>query len=83
MDASSATFHWIYRECIARVDVYSKRVAENRDVQAASEYARWLHFSGIIGLLKENASPEPLKVDGSFLQWKVEQLIDQCNVSVR
>lgn len=79
MDASNANFHRVYTECCARVEIYCKRVAEARDVQAASDFAKFLFFSGIIGLLKENASPEPLKVDGAHLAWKLEDLIERCN----
>ena len=75
----TAGLHRIYRETMNRLDVLSRRVAEGRDVMAASEFARWLSFSGIIRLCEENACGGDLKVDGALLRWTCEQLIQQCN----
>lgn len=79
LNGDSSTYYRIFTECCNRVNTYCKRVAEGRDVQSASEYARWLFFSGIIGLLKENSCDGPLKVDGAHLAWKVEDLTERCN----
>ena len=68
----------IWSETDRRLDSFANRVREGRDVMAASEFARWLFFSGIITLCKENSAPAPLKCDGALLQWKCEQLISQC-----
>lgn len=59
---------------------YRKRVSENRDVLAASNYARWLNFSGIVQLLRENSNqePPPLKINGAHLQWTIDDLIQTC-----
>ncbi len=66
--------HRIWRETNLRLDVLSQRVAENKDLAAALEFSRWLFWSGILDLLEANPSPEPLKVDGSHLRWKCEEL---------
>jgi hypothetical protein len=70
--------HWIWRETINRVEVLSRRVAEGKDILAASEFARWLEFSGIVKLLEQNPNPAPLKVDGAFLRWKCSDLLERC-----
>lgn len=83
MDAGAATLYCIYKETKSRLETLSCRVSEGRDVMAASEFARWLSFSGILKLLESNPQPEPLKVDGAFLRWHTEQLIQQCNERFR
>ncbi len=53
------------------LDSFSRRVQEGRDVESASDFARWLSFSGILMLLErypnQVASHDILKVDGLFL----------------
>jgi hypothetical protein len=77
----------IYDQHVKQLDLFSKRVQEGRDVEAASEFARFLAFSGICLLLErypnQVQSNHPLKVDGSFLRWKCEQLIEACNERFR
>lgn len=48
---------------------------------AASEFCRWLRFSGLFPLLKANSNNEspPLKIDGSHLEWACEDLLSLCN----
>ncbi len=46
---------------------------------AASEFCRWLLFSGIFKLLQENSASGPLKVDGAHLEWKCRELLALCN----
>jgi hypothetical protein len=80
---SEVVFHQIYRETMNRLSSYSRRVAEGRDVMAASEFARWLNFSGIVRLLMSNPQDPPLKVDGAFMQWTLDQLLEHCNERFR
>lgn len=77
----------IYSETVRQLDLLAQRVREGRDIEAASNFARWLSFSGICLLLErypnQVQSHHPLKVDGSFLRWKCEQLIQACNERFR
>lgn len=82
-DSQAIWFARVYSESSSRIDVLSRRVQEGRDVLAASEFCRWLLFSGIIKLLEENPNPAPLKVDGAHLQWKCEELLQLCNSRLR
>jgi hypothetical protein len=77
----AGNFSRIYRETNMRLDIFSRRVQEGKDVMAASEFCRWLLFSGIIELLKANSNHETtlLKVDGSFIEWKTNDLLKRCN----
>jgi hypothetical protein len=77
----------IYSETHAKLESFAKRVAEGRDVESASDFARWLQFSGILMLLERYPnrvmSHDMLKVDGAFLRWKCDQLLDACNERLR
>jgi hypothetical protein len=77
------TLSLIYRETMNKLSSYSKRVSEGRDLVAAADFAKWLNFSGLIRLFKANPQDEPFKVDGPFMQWTLDQLIEQCNERFR
>lgn len=79
MKAESHELHCIWRETINRLDTFRQRVQENKDVMAASEFCRWLLFSGLIKLFKNNAQDGFLKVDGSLLESKIQTLLGMCN----
>lgn len=76
---SAATCHKIYIETVNHIDRHMARVKEGRDVDGAKLFANWLFWSGIPTLLKENSEPAPLKCDGAFLSWKLNELIEACN----
>lgn len=83
MESDTAILARIYSETVNKLDSFSRRVQEGRDVNAASEFARWLLFSGILPLLEQYPnqvqSQNPLKVDGAFLRWKAGQLVEACS----
>jgi len=83
MITETTILHRIYSETVNQLDSFSRRVQEGRDLEAASNFARWLSFSGIIMLLEAFPSPLPLKVDGRFLRWKCDELIEACNLRFR
>jgi len=67
---------WLYKETARVLDVYEGRVREGKDLAAALEFARYLQWSGLIKMFKAHANDETgmFKVDGAFLQWKIEEL---------
>jgi hypothetical protein len=71
--------HRIWNETLNRLETLRGRVQENRDVMAASEFARWLLFSGLIELFKVNAQDGFFKVDGCLIESKAETLLSMCN----
>jgi hypothetical protein len=87
MHSDTAILARIQSETSHRLDVLARRVAEGRDVMAASEFCRWLSFSGILRLLErypnQVSSHNPLKVDGAFLRWKCEDLQATVNERLR
>ena len=79
--SSAVAFARLYSESIARIDVLTRRVQEGRDIVAASEFCRWLTFSGIFDLLKTQANEERgiLKIDGAHLEYRCHELLSLCN----
>ena len=77
----------IYSETVNQLDSLAQRVCEGRDIEAASNFARWLSFSGIIKLLEDYPpgmeSFGPKTVDGALLRWKCDQLIQACSERFR
>ena len=70
--------HVLWRETSNRVNHYEKLVRESTSVDECSNFLRWLQFSGVLDILKNNPQPKPLPVDGMELQLKVNDLIDAC-----
>jgi len=69
---------WIYRETERFLRVHATRLRENIGVKEASEFARWLEFSGLLKLFDKNPQPEPHKVDGPALRKMVQEVIMDC-----
>lgn len=63
--------HWLWKETMARLERLHKRVCEGKHVDEASEFARWLRFSGLLDIFRMFKAGEPLEVDAT----KVEKLI--------
>ncbi len=70
------TSHILWRETHNLVEEYRAHVREGVDVKAASRFARWLRFSGVLQMLPEN--PMPLECHGAALSIAVEDLIAEC-----
>jgi hypothetical protein len=83
MTIEQANLHRIWNETLNRLETYRRRVQENKDVMAASEFARWLFFSGLLELFKANAQDGFFKVDGCLIESKTETLIELCNERFR
>jgi len=75
---NNVDLHVLWRETDTRVDVLARRVREGVDVQAASEFCRWLRNSGVLGVLAHHERGMPLPVCGCELNRKVERLISAC-----
>jgi len=71
----SVKMHWMWRETIARLDVYAKRVSESKDLEAALEFGNYLLSSGLVKFFDSIPQPAPLTVDGPFLRWRVNELL--------
>jgi len=78
MQLDSVSLHVMWRETNNRLDVMAARVREGVDVLAASEFARWLQFSGVLKMLEGVEQPFPLPVRGRQLRKKADDLISDC-----
>lgn len=79
MYADQVQLHWIWREFSNKLESYRRRVQEGKDVAAASDFAKFVSWCGVIKLLEANPQKPPLVVDGAHLKWKCEELIRLCN----
>jgi hypothetical protein len=75
---SSVELHLMWKECDRMTERHAGRVREGTHVMAASEWARWMMFSGVVDLLEANDTTEPWLVDGKGLRKKLTKLIDNC-----
>jgi len=71
-------FHWMWKETMQRLDVFQKRVEDCKDIDAASDFARWLRMSGLLWLFTENPQREPLLVDGPAMERAIVKLVQTC-----
>ncbi len=79
MDSNQTVkFHQMWRETDRFLDTLAESVREGKRVMEASNFCRWLQFSGVVSLLKENPSPSPLRVDGEALRKKLDDLLYEC-----
>ena len=72
------TMRILFRETSNRIATYLRLVAEGKCLDEASNFARWLQFSGLMGVLRSNPQPMPLPVDGEKLRLQMEELIAAC-----
>jgi len=70
--------HVLWRETNTRLDVLAGRVREGVDVLAASEFGRWLTWSGVLDLLESYEAGYPLPCQGAELRKKVTALVADC-----
>jgi len=71
--------HKLWRETNNFVERLTKDVREVKNVNAASDYVRWLQWTGLLEILVAAESPMPLPVRGGELKLKVKKLLDACN----
>ena len=73
-----AQLHWLWNETRLRLKQLATRADEGVDIQPAMDFARWVQFSGLIKLFKDNPQNEPLKVDGELIDKLVRDLVMDC-----
>lgn len=83
MSLDRVDVHILYRETVMRLDVLRRRVRENNDVLAASEFCRWLRFSGVFKVFEVYPSGAPLEVSASTVRKLVEDLLQECGERMR
>jgi len=78
MEIDKVFLHVLWRETSNRIGVLQGRVNEGVDVDAASEFCRWLRFSGVLKLLESAPDDARLPCKGSVLSRQVETLVYDC-----
>lgn len=76
----AAFLHILWSETFNRMESLARSVHEGRAVDEASNFARWLRFSGLLELLQSHPQPFPLKVDGAALAKLTASVVDACGV---
>jgi hypothetical protein len=64
----------MWRETSNRLEALDAAVQEAKQLEEALNFTRFVFWSGLLQLFKENPQPFPLKVDGAFLEWKCKEL---------
>jgi len=77
-DFDLTILHAIWRETDRKLTEYSARVREGLEVLPASDFARWLQFSGILRLLEPFDCDVPLPIRARELRQKCDVLIADC-----
>jgi hypothetical protein len=72
------TFHVMWSHTMLALRVYQNRVNDGKDLEAASDFARWLRQIGLVRLFEAHPQPEPLPVDGVAMDAAVSALLDGC-----
>ena len=75
---SEVNLHLLWQATIRQVDSYAARVAENRDVMQALDFARFVLNSRLVNVLVPYGRGGELKVDPGLLRWKAEELQRAC-----
>lgn len=78
MHCDKVFLHVLWRETSNRIEVLQRRVNEGCDVDVASEFCRWLRFSGILKLLESAPDDARLPCKGLHLSKRVETLLSGC-----
>lgn len=78
--------HVLYKWTVARLDSYAARVAENRGVEEALDFAKWVINSRLPQVLAHHSCEDGqggLKVDAALLRWKAEEVQRACQERYR
>ena len=78
MQADSMKLWKIWSETDRRLDSLTRCVREGVQVDEASNFARWLRFSGLLTLLQPYEQEVPLPIRAAELRRKCEDLIYEC-----
>jgi len=75
---NNVQLHRLWRETDNRLNSLARSVREGKCVDEASNFCRWLRFTGLLELLEQNPRPLPLIVNGAELRTKVQDILFEC-----
>lgn len=67
---------WVYKEVVNMISRYRKLVREGKDLDAALAFSTFIQWSGLLGIFKECASSNPVKIDGVFCEYLTNELAE-------
>jgi len=78
MQSDYVIWHRLWRETDRKLDMHRRRVREGVEVLPASDFARWLRFSGILEVLQPYEQEHPFPIRPKELATKCNDLISEC-----
>jgi len=70
--------HWLYQETVNRLRTLDARAREGKSVDEASEFARWVRFSGLLWLFEAFKAPPPLEVSPDTVKRLISEVSADC-----
>ncbi len=78
MSFGRVEMHVLYAQTVSRLELLGRRVRENVDVVAASEFVRYLEMAGVLKLLDGHTSAFPLEVNPKHVRKLCGDLLSEC-----
>ena len=79
MELTLTDYACMYRETVGKLDVLARSVREGKSIHEASNFARWLRFSGFLRIFEAHACSDPhFLVDPRSLDKKIADLLFDC-----
>ena len=70
--------HWLWKETVSRLRRLDARAREGKFVDEASEFARWVKFSGLLLVFKAFEAPPPLEVSPKEVELLITEILFDC-----
>jgi hypothetical protein len=72
--------HFFWRSVKARLETLDKRVREGKEVEEASDFARWVQWSGLVKLFESFPQGEPFAVSAAEILRLVGEVLFDCEM---
>ena len=70
--------HWLWKETVSRLRRLDARAREGKFVDEASEFARWVKFSGLLWVFTAFQAPPPLEVSPKEVERLITEILFDC-----
>jgi len=68
--------HWLWKETVGKLESLERALMDRRAVEYATDFARWVEFSGLTKIFDAYSQPPPLRVDGEAIRALVSRVIE-------
>jgi len=69
---------WLWKETHGRLERLARCVRECKQVTEASDFCRWLQFSGLPKIFKAHPQAEPFRVDHAVIDAQIREILFEC-----